>query len=144
MVHLCTMQYRRPSSKPFCIKFVELSVKLLQYTMLYSISTNWAELTHPTFVSFFPIPQSYYVPNRIRSSYVPRLEAAGLWTLPPPEPEPKKLFGQVREGETEPRTQTFHRAYERQKILDKARASLGIFNRLLEDKEFIYSNRSHL
>lgn len=144
MVHLCTMQYRRPSSKPFCIKFVELSVKLLQYTMLYSISTNWAELTHPTFVSFFPIPQSYYVPNRIRSSYVPRLEAAGLWTLLPPEPEPKKLFGQVREGETEPRTQTFHRAYERQKILDKARASLGIFNRLLEDKEFIYSNRSHL
>jgi sorting and assembly machinery component 37 len=26
-----------------------------------------------------PIPQRYYVPNRIRELYKPRLEASGLW-----------------------------------------------------------------
>jgi sorting and assembly machinery component 37 len=27
----------------------------------------------------FPVPQKYYVPRRIRDTYVPRLEAVGLW-----------------------------------------------------------------
>lgn len=36
----------------------------------------------------FPVPQRYYVPRRIRDTYIPRLEAAGLWN-PPVEEKPK-------------------------------------------------------
>ena len=34
-----------------------------------------------------PIPQRYYVPNRIRESYKPRLQSAELWDPPRPEGE---------------------------------------------------------
>ena len=69
-----------------------------------------------------PIPQRYYVPNRIREMYKPRLEAAGLWATdteassqesklgaallgkPPPAKDPKEIarnafaLEQVRPG----------------------------------------------
>lgn len=39
-----------------------------------------------------PIPQKYYVPNRIRELYKPRLEAVGLWpTETETAPEQSKL-----------------------------------------------------
>jgi len=35
--------------------------------------------THSTYASMLPFPQRYYVPNRIRDTYKPRLQAVGLW-----------------------------------------------------------------
>jgi sorting and assembly machinery component 37 len=40
----------------------------------------------------FPVPQKYFVPRRIRDSYIPRLEAVGLWCLPAEEKVIKKSF----------------------------------------------------
>ena len=38
----------------------------------------------------FPVPQKYYVPRRIRNTYIPKLEAVGLWYLPVEEKAEKK------------------------------------------------------
>jgi sorting and assembly machinery component 37 len=48
---------------------------------LYSLDDNYLNVTLPAFASLLPVPQRYYVPGRIRESYRPRLEAAGLWRL---------------------------------------------------------------
>lgn len=40
-----------------------------------------------------PIPQRYYVPDRIRELYRPRLEAVGLWPI-----EPEALSEQSKLG----------------------------------------------
>ncbi|TFK76339.1 hypothetical protein BDN72DRAFT_808740 [Pluteus cervinus] len=131
---------QRAQSTAWC-NYVESNIGDLVYTTLYSISSNWAELTHPTLVSLFPIPQCYFVPGRLRSCYKPRLESAGLWTLAPSESEPKKPFSRGADPENEPKSKTFLRAYERQKVLDKARDSLGIFDRLLGDKPYFYHEK---
>lgn len=34
-----------------------------------------------TLAQVLSVPQRYYVPARIRESYKPRLDAAGLWTV---------------------------------------------------------------
>lgn len=36
------------------------------------------------------MPQRYYVPDRIRQSYRPRLDAAGLWTVHAEEVEEER------------------------------------------------------
>lgn len=35
--------------------------------------------TRPALIKLLPIPQRFYLPERIRLSYQPRLEAAELW-----------------------------------------------------------------
>jgi sorting and assembly machinery component 37 len=40
----------------------------------------------------FPVPQKYYVPRRIRDTYIPRLEAVGLWNLPVEEVTKENSF----------------------------------------------------
>lgn len=40
-----------------------------------------------------PIPQRYYVPNRIRELYKPRLEASGLWPTETEAPSEQSVFG---------------------------------------------------
>jgi hypothetical protein len=45
----------------------------------YVLVENWNKLTHPALVAKLPIPYRYYLPQRMRDSYKPRLEAAGLW-----------------------------------------------------------------
>lgn len=49
-------------------------------------------MTHPLLASMFPVPQKYFVPRRIRDTYIPRLEAVGLWYLPVDEKVIKKSF----------------------------------------------------
>ncbi len=44
------------------------------------MSANWTGKTRPTLVSILPIPQRYFIPQRLRESYRPRLEAALLWS----------------------------------------------------------------
>ena len=45
----------------------------------YALSQNWLQKTRPTLVALLPVPQRYFLPNRIRQSYKARLEAAELW-----------------------------------------------------------------
>lgn len=68
-------------------------------------------------VSMFPIPQRYYVPDRIRQSYKPRLEAAGLWNLQLAEKEPKKPFREIpKVDQLEENIQIFQEAFGREKV----------------------------
>lgn len=52
-----------------------------QAHVYYSLSANWTRQTRRTLASIFPAPQCYYVPERIRMSYKPRLEATELWDI---------------------------------------------------------------
>ncbi|KAF9075153.1 hypothetical protein BDP27DRAFT_1415529 [Rhodocollybia butyracea] len=111
--------------------------------MFYSLHANWTELTHPSIVYRFPIPQRYYVPRAIRDSYKLRLDAAGLWSMSMPETEQEKerTFSERSKGETEvkpkPRDrflQVFER--EKMKVLDKARTTLDLYSRLLGERDY--------
>ena len=46
----------------------------------------------------FPVPQKYYVPHRIRNTYIPRLEAVELWNLPVEEKVKEKSFQNQPKG----------------------------------------------
>lgn len=46
----------------------------------------------------FPVPQNYFVPRRIRDTYIPRLEAVGLWYPPVEEKVTKKPFQNQQSG----------------------------------------------
>ena len=43
-----------------------------------------------TLAQVLSVPQRYYVPGRIRESYKPRLDAAGLWTVHAEEVEEER------------------------------------------------------
>jgi sorting and assembly machinery component 37 len=62
------------------------------------------------------IPQRYYVPERIRESFRPRLEAAGLWRTPPAEETEKKkpLMETFRRVQDE--NDQFSLVFNRQKV----------------------------
>ncbi|KAG6918117.1 hypothetical protein DXG01_016305 [Tephrocybe rancida] len=105
--------------------------------VLYSNQSNWAKLTHPTLASMYPLPQRYYVPGRIREMYRPRLETAGLWDLPTKEEE-KKTLKEAKIKQKDQNTKTFQETFGREKVLEKARASLDIYARLVGERDFIF------
>ncbi|KNZ78430.1 Metaxin-1 [Termitomyces sp. J132] len=112
---------------------------------LYSNQDNWAELMHPALASLYPIPQRYYIPGRIREMYRPRLESAGLWDLPIKEEE-KKPFKIDKSWQKRQNTKLFQETFGRERVctnqvLEKARISLEIYARLLDEHDFIYRDR---
>ncbi|KAL4067917.1 hypothetical protein V8B97DRAFT_1939788 [Scleroderma yunnanense] len=107
--------------------------------MFYGIDSNFWGLTTPTLVSIMSVPQRYYVPGRIRDSYRPRLEGSGLWCLPAVEQEKKSPFAKA-ERKREDHKGVFARVFEREKVMEKARTTLGIYARLLEGKQFFYGD----
>ncbi|KAG6867028.1 hypothetical protein C0991_003945 [Blastosporella zonata] len=108
--------------------------------VFYSSQDNWVKLTHPALVSLYPLPHRYYVPGRIREMYKPRLESAGLWDLPTKEEE-KKLFRKDIIKQKDQNTKMFQEAFGREKVLEKARACLDIYARLLSGRDFIFKDR---
>ena len=72
---------------------------------------------HPALSSFYNIPQSYYVPRRIRQVYQARLEANGLWTTSAEEGEVEKpkRFGE-KEAEKDDPKQIFKNAFQRERV----------------------------
>jgi sorting and assembly machinery component 37 len=72
---------------------------------------------HPTLSSFYKIPQSYYVPRRIRQTYQVRLEATGLWTTSAEESEAEKpkRFGE-KETEKDDKKEIFKNAFQRERV----------------------------
>jgi len=63
--------------------------------------------------SMLPFPQRYYVAERIREMHRPRLEAAGLWTRPVPEPD-KDPFG--KRPKKEDHRDKYTRAFESDRV----------------------------
>lgn len=84
---------------------------------MYSRYDNWVGTTHPALVSMYSLPYRYYVPNRIRETYRPRLENAGLWDPRNPEKEEKKTVrDKLKSKDAKPSDDKFHRAFEREKV----------------------------
>lgn len=118
---------------------------LLQAHMFYSLDVNWYQLMLPMLADLLPLPQRYFVPARIRESHRSRLEAVELWNLPgieQEEGEKSRWFGEKPKPppEGEPK-EKFKRAFEREKVLDKAKSSLDIYARLLGDKQLIFGEK---
>ena len=83
---------------------------------------------HPTLSSFYNIPQSYYVPRRIRQVYQARLEGTGLWTTAAEEREaekPKRFGEKETETEKDDPKQIFKDAFQRERVGHSSRP-LGI------------------
>ena len=122
---------------------------LLQACNLYTLRHNYFEFTRPLLSSLFPIPQRYYVPNRLRLQYKPRLEAAGLWNAHTEEAEQEKRDHELRgTGPSGPSSSLGLRgnieiqdAFGREKLLDRARRSLNILSDLLGDKPYFFGDR---
>jgi sorting and assembly machinery component 37 len=111
----------------------------------------------------YPVPQKYYVPRRIRDTYIPRLEAVGLWNLPVEEKVKEKPFHNQQKGlpiEDIKSNTKISQAFQSEKVIFKfslyihsflnvcyeqvivkARAELDIYNQLLSGKEYVFQNR---
>jgi len=88
--------------------------------MFYSLQANYVGVTHRMLASFFPAPQRYYVPARIREMYRTRLEASGLWNIPTEEVDDKDELrrpfdGKAKKVEQDPKKK-FKTAFEREKV----------------------------
>ena len=109
----------------------------------------------------FPVPQKYYVPHRIRNTYIPRLEAVELWNLPVEEKVKEKSFQNqqkslpiedIKSNTTVTQTFQSEKVYSFSpkylfisecyvQVIVKARAELEIYNHLLNGKEYVFQNR---
>jgi sorting and assembly machinery component 37 len=89
----------------------------LQAHAFYCVPANYGAVMHPTLSSFYNIPQSYYVPRRIRQAYQARLEGNGLWTTSAEESEVEKpkRFGEKETEKDDPK-QTFKNAFQRERV----------------------------
>ncbi|KDQ33461.1 hypothetical protein PLEOSDRAFT_20363 [Pleurotus ostreatus PC15] len=110
--------------------------------MFYSLEDNWTKTLRPHLAAMQPIPQRYYLPDRIRASYRPRLEAAGLWNLPGIEQQEKKPFEKPKaKVEPENLKEKYVRVFERQKVEEKASALFDVYARLLGDKQYFFQSQ---
>jgi sorting and assembly machinery component 37 len=67
-------------------------------------------------VSVLPLPQRYYVPDRLRDVYRPRLEASGLWsTSRIEEVEKKKPFDDIKKRDRNEKAK-YSLVFEREKV----------------------------
>ncbi|KAI0670402.1 hypothetical protein C8Q78DRAFT_1036004 [Trametes maxima] len=113
---------------------------------LYSLQENWQTVTRPTLISMLPVPQRYYVPARIRSSHKARLEAVELWDVPEVEEEPEEqrrvVFGKRKRLRPQPDVHHFKRTFEREKVVEKAKALFDVYDRLLGDHTYFMGSET--
>ncbi|KAI0263365.1 hypothetical protein BC834DRAFT_971359 [Gloeopeniophorella convolvens] len=113
--------------------------------VFFSLPANYDALTGPTLAALYGAPQRLYVPARVRAAYQARLEASGLWALPGEEveeeaPAPRK-FGDKKEEKKQDPKRTFKSAFERERVLERARAAFDLYARLLGDKRYFFYDR---
>jgi sorting and assembly machinery component 37 len=89
----------------------------LQAHAFYCVPANYVAVMHPTLASFYKIPQSYYVPRRIRQVYQARLKANGLWSTSTEEGEVEKpkRFGEKETEKDDPK-EIFKNAFQRERV----------------------------
>lgn len=88
--------------------------------MKYSHPQNWAKHTCPTLAATYPLPQRYFVPQRIREIYRPRLEAVHLWNIQPDDKvlEDRMSFGEKsKKKKTDLKLESVH-AFNKEKVID--------------------------
>ncbi|EJD02483.1 uncharacterized protein FOMMEDRAFT_109896 [Fomitiporia mediterranea MF3/22] len=105
----------------------------------FTLRHNYFECVRPSLSELFPIPLRYYVPDRLREIYKPRLEAAGLWTVHTEEAEEEKrkkmgILGLASNTSVE-------EAFGKEKVLEKGRAVFDLLARRLGDKRFFLNNQ---
>ncbi|OSX65136.1 hypothetical protein POSPLADRAFT_1116715, partial [Postia placenta MAD-698-R-SB12] len=110
--------------------------------MLYSLHSNWWKTTRPVLVAALPIPHRYYVADRVRESYKPRLEASELWGIPGLEDEEQdgisSVFRKEKKRKSQLKSIKFKNAFRRCQVLAKARALLSIYSKLLGDNRYFH------
>ncbi|PFH54213.1 hypothetical protein AMATHDRAFT_135934 [Amanita thiersii Skay4041] len=110
----------------------------LVYYMQYSLHSNWVGMTYPAIALMLNVTQRYYIPHKIRDMYKPRLDAAGLWSLPEVETESKKPFRDITPvNEKAANTNVFLRAFEKEKAIDKAKLIFDMYSRILNNPYFL-------
>ncbi|KAI0362076.1 hypothetical protein OH77DRAFT_1416275 [Trametes cingulata] len=128
------------------IAHVESSYGDLINHMLYSLQENWVHVTRPALVSMLPVPQRYYVPHRIRASHKARLEAVELWDVPEEEEgeeeQRRVVFGRRKKHKPEPEAHHFKKTFEREKVVERARALFDVYDRLLGDHHFFMGSET--
>ena len=83
--------------------------------MLYGVDINSWKLMNPELASEMPVPLKYCAASSIREAYRPRLEGAGLCSLPS---ENKGLFDTDKKNKADYRA-SFSRAFEKEKVVDE-------------------------
>ncbi|KAL5532569.1 hypothetical protein ACEPAF_4343 [Sanghuangporus sanghuang] len=106
---------------------------------LFTLRHNYYEFVKPALAELFPVPQRYYVPDRLRGIYKPRLEATGLWSISVEEAEEER---RKKKGLGLADHSIVQEAFGKEKVLDKARMTLDLLARLLGDKLFFLDNPS--
>ncbi|KAF9792053.1 hypothetical protein BJ322DRAFT_1102582 [Thelephora terrestris] len=107
-------------------------------------SANYWGLIRPTLAKMMPIPQRYYVPNRIRELHKLRLEAVGLWPTETEEPSEQSKLGASLLGKqpsTKDPKEVARNTFALEQTLEKARAFLDTYTRLLKGRMFFYYER---
>ncbi|KAF5315658.1 hypothetical protein D9611_004914 [Ephemerocybe angulata] len=122
---------------------VEANLGNLVASALYATQENWEGLTLPGLASLFPLPQRYFVPQKLREAYQPRLEGAGLWAHPPPDEEEKKKTPFEKELRKKPTIdkRKFLLVFQREKFVEKAKPILDIYSRLLAENTFLFGDQ---
>ncbi|KAG8886711.1 hypothetical protein FRB98_001063 [Tulasnella sp. 332] len=128
--------------------YVEAHFGDLILNAFYAHPINYVRLTLPTLTSVLHFPQTYFVPGRLREMYRPRLEAAGLWDTTSPEEveeaQPargwKTSFAEAvnRSREHEDGSEKVRKAFQKEKILAKARTTLDHLSSLIPQGSFVY------
>ncbi|KAL5489749.1 hypothetical protein ACEPAI_4581 [Sanghuangporus weigelae] len=106
---------------------------------LFTLRHNYYDFVRPALAELFPVPQRYYVPDRLRGMYKPRLEAAGLWSISVEEAEEER---RKKKGLGLADHSIVQEAFGKEKVLDKARMTLDLLARLIGDKLFFLDNPS--
>ncbi|GJJ12665.1 hypothetical protein Clacol_006909 [Clathrus columnatus] len=108
---------------------------------LYVLEPNYTFI-HKTLASMFPLPQRYYVPRRIRDSYKPRLEAAGLWHVIDEEEQEDNVEKELHGNRlTREYRRTVRKSFDKVQFYDKAKPVFDILDNLIKQKDFIFGDR---
>ncbi|CAA7271559.1 unnamed protein product [Cyclocybe aegerita] len=113
----------------------------LVYHTLFSVDENWSTFVGPMLAGLYPVPQKYFVPRRIRESYMPKLQAAGLWSAVVQEKPREKPF--QRDVKPLPKeglktNANVAQTFEREKANQKARTEFELYEELLRGRDFVF------
>ncbi|THH10691.1 hypothetical protein EW145_g1140 [Phellinidium pouzarii] len=116
--------------------FVSANLGDLVACSFYTLRHNYYEYTRPQLATLFPLPQRYYLPDRLREMHKPRLEAAGLWSIHAEEAEEEKRKKRGVANES-----AVAEAFGKEKVLEKARTTLNLLTNILREKPLFFHNQ---
>jgi len=131
------------------IAHAEANLGDLVASAMYS-PENWDSVVHAAVSALLPVPTRYYVPQKMRAAYYPRLDAAGLWSDAPRPKDTRSAFAEQTLKAKEERAvkdakekgkAAVKKTFEKGKFVAKARKTLDVYARLLEGKHYIFHDR---